>query len=167
MGLLMQIGVPMSLGMEGSASLRSFATFTSMWLVMMVAMMLPSTYPTLLLHRTVYRKRTPGRPGGTLMFAASYFLLWTAAGTFFYAAYVWIGPPALDGPRNGIHGASCGRSGARSVGTVPVEPAETRPASSIARILCTLSANIGMTADSARPEWGRLTEFTAADAAGG
>lgn len=91
MGLMMQIGVPMSLGMEGSASLASFVAFTGMWLVMMLAMMLPSTYPTLLLHRTVYRKRTPGRRGGTFLFAASYFLLWTAAGTFFYAAYVLVG----------------------------------------------------------------------------
>jgi predicted metal-binding membrane protein len=91
MGLMMQIGVPMSLGMEGSASLESFAAFTGMWLVMMVAMMLPSTYPTLLLHRTVYRKRNPKRPGGTFLFAASYFTVWTATAVFFYTAYVLIG----------------------------------------------------------------------------
>jgi predicted metal-binding membrane protein len=57
----------------------------------MVAMMLPSSYPTLLLHRTVYRKRTPERFGGTFLFALSYFLVWTASGTFFYLAYVAIG----------------------------------------------------------------------------
>ena len=91
MGLMMQIGVPMSLGMEGSASIASFTAFTGMWLVMMVAMMLPSSYPTLLLHRTVYEKRSPNRPGGTFLFALSYFLVWTATGTLFYAAYVWIG----------------------------------------------------------------------------
>ena len=91
MGHLMQIGVPMSLGMEGSASLASFIAFTGMWVVMMVAMMLPSTYPTLLLHRTIYQKRSPRRPGGTLLFAVSYFLVWTATGTFFYAAYILIG----------------------------------------------------------------------------
>src|SRR5215831_3671232 len=73
MGFMMQIGVPMSLGMEGSASVASFVAFTGMWLVMMVAMMLPSTYPTLLLHRTVYRKRTPDARGGTFLFALSYF----------------------------------------------------------------------------------------------
>jgi len=91
MGLMMQIGVPMALGMEGSASVASFIAFTGMWLVMMIAMMLPSTYPTLLLHRTVYRKRSPHRPGGTLLFAGSYFLVWTATGIFFYFAYVAIG----------------------------------------------------------------------------
>ena len=91
MGPMMQAGVPMSLGMEGSAGLASFILFTGMWLVMMVAMMLPSTYPTLLLHRTVYRQRTPRAAGGTFLFALSYFLVWTASGTFFYAAYIFIG----------------------------------------------------------------------------
>src|SRR5437016_900406 len=91
MGLLMQMGVPMSLGMEGWAGVTSFAVFTAMWLVMMVAMMLPSSYPTLLLHRMVYLKRNPKAPGGTFLFALSYFLVWTASGAFFYAAYVLIG----------------------------------------------------------------------------
>jgi predicted metal-binding membrane protein len=91
MGLLMHIGVPMSLGMEGSASFASFAAFTGVWLVMMVAMMLPSTYPTLLLHRTVYLRRTPDMPGGTLIFALTYILLWTASGAIFYFAYLLIG----------------------------------------------------------------------------
>jgi predicted metal-binding membrane protein len=91
MGPMMQIGVPMSLGMGGSASVASFVIFTGMWVVMMVAMMLPSSYPTLLLHRTIYQKRNPCRPGGTLLFAVGYFLLWTAASAFFYAACVLIG----------------------------------------------------------------------------
>jgi len=91
MGLMMQMGVPMSLGMEGRAGVASFAVFIGMWLVMMVAMMLPSSYPALLLHRTVYLKRSPDAPGGTLLFAVSYFLVWAASGTFFYAAYVVIG----------------------------------------------------------------------------
>jgi len=91
MGLLMQMGVPMSFGMEGWAGVASFLVFTTMWLVMMVAMMLPSSYPTLLLHRTVYRKRTPEAVGGTFLFGLGYFLVWTATGIFFYSAYVLIG----------------------------------------------------------------------------
>src|SRR5213593_4153628 len=91
MGLLMRIGVPMSLGMEGWASAAGFIAFTGMWAVMMVAMMLPSSYPTLLLHRTVCRKRSHGRWDGTALFAFGYFLVWTAAGAAFYAAYVAIG----------------------------------------------------------------------------
>lgn len=91
MGALMQLGVPMSLGMEGWGGIASFVAFTGMWVVMMVAMMLPSSYPTLLLHRTVYRKRTPSARGGTLIFATSYFLVWAATGTFFYAGYLLLG----------------------------------------------------------------------------
>lgn len=91
MGLMMQMGVPMSLGTEGWASFSSFAIFTGMWLVMMVAMMLPSTYPILLLHRTVYAKRSPQSQGGTFLFAASYFLVWTATGVIFYGLYILIG----------------------------------------------------------------------------
>jgi len=91
MGLLMQMGVPMSLVMAGWAGYTSFIAFIGMWLVMMVAMMLPSTTPALLLHRTVYRNRTPDSYGGTFLFALGYFLVWTASGTLFYSAYVLIG----------------------------------------------------------------------------
>jgi len=90
MGLLMSLGVPMSLSMTGWADLTSFTVFTGMWLAMMVAMMLPSTYPVLLLHRTVYRKRHD-HWGGTLAFSLAYFLTWTAAGILFFAAYMLIG----------------------------------------------------------------------------
>jgi predicted metal-binding membrane protein len=91
MGLLMQVGVPMSLGMEGGASLASFVLFTGMWLIMMVAMMLPSTYPVLMLHRTISRKRPAGGRHSTFVFAVAYFLTWAVAGCLFYCAYVWIG----------------------------------------------------------------------------
>ena len=91
MGLMMQMGVPMSLGMEGWAAFSSFLIFTGMWLVMMIAMMLPSTYPILLLHRTVYSKRSPHSRGGTILFATGYFLMWTSTGVIFYGLYVLIG----------------------------------------------------------------------------
>jgi predicted metal-binding membrane protein len=91
MGLLMRLGVPMSIGMEGWADLTSFAVFTAMWAVMMIAMMLPSSYPTLLLHRTVYNQRTPEQSGGTLLFSTAYFAVWTATAVLFYFAYVAIG----------------------------------------------------------------------------
>src|SRR5207249_3302248 len=72
MGLLMQIGVPMSLGMEGWAGTLSFLAFTSMWLVMMVAMMLPSTTPTLLLHHRL-SEENPRRLWRHLSFCAQLF----------------------------------------------------------------------------------------------
>src|SRR6516164_9299655 len=91
MGLLMQLGVPMSLGMEGSASLASFAMFSGMWTIMMVAMMLPSTYPTLLLHHSVYSQRHRHSAAGTWLFAFGYFAVWALAGALFYLLYVGIG----------------------------------------------------------------------------
>lgn len=91
MGPLMRMGVPMSIGMEGWADLASFAAFTAMWAIMMIAMMLPSSYPTLLLHRTIYSQRSANQLGGTLLFALGYFVVWSATGALFFAAYVLIG----------------------------------------------------------------------------
>ncbi len=91
MGILMQLGVPMSLGMEGRINPDSLVAFVGMWLVMMVAMMLPSTYPTLLLYRTVSRSRTRRPTLATAIFGAGYFLTWTASGILFYGAYVVTG----------------------------------------------------------------------------
>jgi predicted metal-binding membrane protein len=91
MGMLMQFGVPMSLGMEGHADLVSLAVFTGMWCVMMVAMMLPSTYPTLLFYRTISRSRCRKPAAATAIFATSYFLTWTATGLLFYGTYVMAG----------------------------------------------------------------------------
>lgn len=91
MGILMRAGVPMALGMEGWADFTSFLAFTGMWAVMMIAMMLPSSYPTLLLHRSVYQKRNPENPGGTALFATGYFAVWSASGVLFYLAYLAVG----------------------------------------------------------------------------
>lgn len=75
MGLLMRLGVPMSLGMEGWADSASFLAYTAMWAVMMVAMMLPSSYPTLLLHRSISIQRNAPVSQSTFLFALSYFLV--------------------------------------------------------------------------------------------
>ena len=91
MGLLMRLGVPMSLGMEGSVGFTSLVVFLGMWLAMMLAMMLPSSYPMLLLQRTVSRKKTPDARWNTVCFASGYFITWTAMGLIFYIAYVAIG----------------------------------------------------------------------------
>jgi predicted metal-binding membrane protein len=91
MGLLMSLGVPLSLGMEGWAIPTSLALFTAMWAVMMIAMMLPSSYPTLLLYRSVSRERNPAQPSGTFLFASGYFFVWTITGVLFYLAYVLVG----------------------------------------------------------------------------
>jgi predicted metal-binding membrane protein len=90
MGPLMRIGVPMSLTMPGSLSIASFTTFTAMWLIMMIAMMLPSTYPTLLLVEAISRKRS-SNSSAAFVFSAAYFIAWTASGVLFYVGYLLIG----------------------------------------------------------------------------
>lgn len=62
--------------------------FVSLWLVMMVAMMLPSAAPMILLFRTVVRRReAPGYAAlHTALFVAMYLLVWGAFGLLVYVA---------------------------------------------------------------------------------
>jgi predicted metal-binding membrane protein len=58
--------------------LEELAGLFVMWAVMMIAMMLPSAAPVILLVARIYRRRGPaGRPA-TAGFAAGYILVWTA-----------------------------------------------------------------------------------------
>lgn len=53
--------------------------FLAMWATMVVAMMLPTVAPIVLLHRMVMRRAGRG-PGGTVAFAGGYLVTWTATG---------------------------------------------------------------------------------------
>lgn len=57
----------------------SAGVFLAMWLTMMVAMMLPTIAPIVLLHRMVMRRQGVGL-GPTLAFVAGYLVSWTIAG---------------------------------------------------------------------------------------
>jgi predicted metal-binding membrane protein len=73
-------------GMDGSpgTSLGTLAWFTGSWVLMMMAMMLPSFAPTLAAYVTLTR----GRPGGRwVLFACGYLLAWAAAGLLAYGVY--------------------------------------------------------------------------------
>jgi predicted metal-binding membrane protein len=60
-----------------TGALGRFLTVLIMWAVMMVAMMLPSASPTILLFAALMRTRTPASPlPPTAIFAAGYVLLW-------------------------------------------------------------------------------------------
>lgn len=68
----------------GSAILAS-AMFTVMWLAMMVAMMLPSTMPLLLLHRQAAAFRGEAHVGRSILaLATGYFFVWTLFGIVAY-----------------------------------------------------------------------------------
>lgn len=73
--------------MHGSSPLLDLATFSGMWLTMMVAMMLPSSLPVLLLFRRVSKSQNEPHPD--LMawsVALGYFAVWTAFGVAAYFA---------------------------------------------------------------------------------
>ena len=79
-------GMAMS-GMTGAEwSLSSAATFLGVWAAMMAAMMFPAVAPMLLLFQTISTKRQAqgGAIVPTWVFAAGYFLVWTAIGAVTY-----------------------------------------------------------------------------------
>jgi predicted metal-binding membrane protein len=83
-GMLMPGGWTMSMvwmRMPGQTWPGAAATFLGMWLVMMVAMMLPSLVPMLWRYRRAIEP-TGGTPLGrlTALVGAGYFLVWTAVG---------------------------------------------------------------------------------------
>lgn len=57
----------------------SASAFLLMWAAMMVAMMLPTVGPIVLLHRLVARRRGEG-PAATVAFVAGYLAVWTVVG---------------------------------------------------------------------------------------
>ena len=76
--------------MPGQVALASTALFAGMWLLMMVAMMLPAVIPIVLLFRTIQlRHVTDGRPAiPTTVFVAGYLLVWAVAGLLADLVYV-------------------------------------------------------------------------------
>lgn len=80
---LAQVGVIMPFDMVAPL-------FLLMWATMVVAMMLPTVAPIVLLHRMVMR-RAGRSPVSTVMFAAGYLVTWTALGLVPLSALVAFG----------------------------------------------------------------------------
>lgn len=87
-GMPMPGGWQMSMlwmGMPGQSGLRAVATFSIMWLAMMVTMMMPATLPLLLLYRRLVLVRAEPH---TLVLcaaaAAAYLAIWMAFGMVCY-----------------------------------------------------------------------------------
>ena len=71
--------------MPGCSWLVSAASFTGMWAVMMIAMMLPSLTPTLWRYREALARAGDARPDRQVAtLTAAYFLVWTAIGMALY-----------------------------------------------------------------------------------
>ena len=83
--VLLGAGMDMSAAMAGAAAPMPMAwtpghaaVMALMWALMMLAMMLPSAAPMILLHGTVSRRRDPGRGGRrALLFALAYAAVWS------------------------------------------------------------------------------------------
>ena len=83
--------------MPGQTWVTALLAFVGMWLVMMVAMMLPSALPMLLLYRRAAAFRgEPRLDVLTLAIATGYFLVWTLFGVVAYAAGVVISRAAMN-----------------------------------------------------------------------
>lgn len=80
--LLLGAGMDMSVAMSDSAMPMAWspghaALMTLMWALMMLAMMLPSAAPMILLHATVSRRRDPERGGHrAFLFTLGYAAIW-------------------------------------------------------------------------------------------
>ena len=75
---------------------KSAATFTAMWLAMMVAMMLPSTMPIVLLYRRAAAFRGQSHLGQAIFaLGGAYFLVWTLFGIAVYFVGVSIARAAM------------------------------------------------------------------------
>ena len=70
--------------MPGQSWTIAAATFLGMWVVMMVAMMLPSLVPTLLSYRRSVQGREIRLGRLTALAAAGYFMLWAVLGMALY-----------------------------------------------------------------------------------
>ena len=74
--------------------------FIGVWAIMMVAMMLPSTLPMLLLYRRVIVFRGERAPGAKMFLAgAGYFAVWTLFGAAAYFAGTAVTRAAMLSPR--------------------------------------------------------------------
>jgi len=87
-GMAMSGGWTMSMAwmrMPGQSWLGAAASFMGMWLVMMVAMMLPSLTGMLVSYRRALRHQgTAQLRGATVLAGAGYFLVWMLVGTAVY-----------------------------------------------------------------------------------
>ena len=82
--------------MPGQTRLGAGAMFAGMWLAMMVAMMLPSSLPMLLLYRRVVAFRGERHPTLlTGLMASAYFIVWTLFGVIAYGIGISIADGAM------------------------------------------------------------------------
>jgi predicted metal-binding membrane protein len=90
----------MWMGMPGQTLASSALLFLLMWQAMMIAMMLPSSWPTLELYSRVARHTGQRRPMfNTVLAGAGYFTVWAAFGVIAFTAGFEISRAAMFSPQ--------------------------------------------------------------------
>jgi len=85
--------------MPGRSLLGATASFTAQWLVMMVAMMMPSLVPELMHYRHALRAARNAEMGAlTALVAVGYFLVWAAAGAAIFMIGAGLVLPLVSEP---------------------------------------------------------------------
>ena len=85
--------------MPGQTWLSAAASFLGMWLVMTVAMMLPSLAPVLTRYRQSVQGRADARPGRlTARVGVAYFLVWTVFGAVMFPLGVALAALEMEQP---------------------------------------------------------------------
>jgi predicted metal-binding membrane protein len=101
-GMTMPGGWTMSMAwmrMPDQTWLGAAATFMGMWIVMMVAMMLPSLIPMLWRYRQAVDEKNPTRLGWlTALVGVGYFSLWTALGMAAFPVGVALASAEMQSP---------------------------------------------------------------------
>jgi predicted metal-binding membrane protein len=102
-GMLMPGGwtMPMMwMAMPGQSLVGAAAAFLLMWQAMMIAMMLPSSWPTLELYSRVARHTGQSHPMlNTILAGVGYFTIWGAFGAIVFAAGFEISRAAMFSPQ--------------------------------------------------------------------
>src|SRR5437868_4598747 len=80
--------------------LGSLGFYTTVWVVMMAAMMFPSVAPTVLMYdrlRAGHRRRGKGAPAdATWLFVGGYLAVWTLAGLAAYGLFAIVDSLSID-----------------------------------------------------------------------
>jgi predicted metal-binding membrane protein len=127
-GMVMDMGAGADADMDAAMAARAaadmaapgFAMFVPMWIMMCVAMMLPTAIPMIYAYqallRNKYKKTGKEANGYTILFVAGYFLLWAAFGIGCWAAATliynliggWLGQSSHAMIATGVLFAACG-----------------------------------------------------------
>jgi predicted metal-binding membrane protein len=113
--------------MPGQSVLAAARMFLLMWQAMMIAMMLPSSWPMLELYRRTATATGERRPAvQTLVAGAGYFAVWLAFGAVTFALGLWVSREAMDSPALSFRVPAIAGAGLLLAGIYQLSPLKQR-----------------------------------------